>query len=453
MAKLKTIPFVAILAAAVLALAPASAVGAPKGKGKVRYDDLAPVLQPSFVTVSKWKSPELTYGFLNGTSDIAGTGEQQSVRNALNLWLTVSKLSFTELTANPSLAQIRIQWATGSHGDCCPFDGEADFKGKGSVLAHAFYPEDGDLHFDDGENWTTGTNFELSQPIDLETVALHELGHSVGLGHSSDPDSIMYEFYEGSHRFLDIDDVLGVQSLYGYSTGLYHLRQALSAGPPSITFRYGIVLGGRSVVGDWDGDGDQTIGSYYPPGASFYLRNSNSPGAAEYEFEWGKSEDLPIAGDWDGDGDQTVGLYRPSTSTFYLNNTNANDPADYTFSFGKAGDIPVAGDWNGDGVDSVGVYRTSNYSFYLKNKNDASGADYEFQYGLGPATPVVGDWDGDGDTTIGGYVAADSGWYLRNFNNNGAAQYEFHYGDGGGLIPVTGDWDGDGDTTAGLFQN
>jgi hypothetical protein len=423
------------------------------GEANFLYDDLEE--EQGFSTTTPWKNPALTYGFLNGTSDIAGTAEQQAVRDAMNLWHTVSNVSFTENTSNPSLAQIRVSWVTGEHGDGFPFDGKANcFTEKGVVLAHTFFPENGDVHFDDDEEWTTGSGFACEQPVDLMTVALHELGHSLGLKDlKEDEGSIMYGAYLGTRRYLDIDDILGVQSLYGYSTGLYHLRYANSEGPPGITFRYGVVLGGRSVIGDWDGDGDQTIGSYYPPGASFYLRNSNTPGAAEYEFEWGKSEDLPIAGDWDGDGDQTIGLYRPSTSTFYLNNTNANDPADYTFSFGKAGDIPIAGDWNGDGVDSVGVYRTSNYSFYLKNKNDASGADYEFQYGLGPATPVVGDWDGDGDTTVGGYVAADSGWYLRNFNNNGAAQYEFHYGDGGNFIPVTGDWDGDGDATAGLFQN
>lgn len=416
-----------------------------------------PPAASAYKTTTPWESPSLTYGFLNGTADITGTNEQQSIRDAMSLWQTVSKVTFTENTANPSLAQIRLKWALGEHGDSSPFDGASNCIAKGLTLAHAFFPkqsESGDVHFDDDEIWTTNATspFEC-QPVDVMAVALHEIGHSLGLEHSGNESSTMYENVADTRRFLDIDDILGVQSLYGYSTPLFHLRAGNSSGPPFATFRYGIVLGGLAVIGDWDGDGDQTIGSYYPPGASFYLRNSNSNGAAEMEFEWGKSGDLPIAGDWDGDGDQTIGLYRPSNSTFYLNNTNANDAADYEFKFGTSGDIPVAGDWNGDGTDSVGVYRTSNYSFYLKNKNDTSGADYEFQYGLGPATPVVGDWDGDGDTTIGGYVPADSGWYLRNFNNNGAAQYEFHYGDGGKFTPVTGDWDGNSVTTPGVYQN
>jgi len=35
------------------------------------------------------------------------------------------------------------------------------------------------------------------------------------------------------------------------------------------------------IVGDWDGNGTTTIGVYEPSTASFYLRNSNTPGVAD----------------------------------------------------------------------------------------------------------------------------------------------------------------------------
>jgi len=415
-----------------------------------------PAVASAYKATTPWGSPALTYGFINGTSDIAGTEEQLAIQEAMDIWDTVSKVTFTENKANPSLAQIRIEWATGEHGHGQPFDGKSNcLKETGLVLAHAAYPANGgDIHFDDDELWANEFGFPCSHPTDLVSVALHELGHSLGLEHEKEKeDAIMFPGYLG-HRYLDIDDILGIQSLYGYSTGLYHLRDENTAGPPENTFRYGTVLGSRSVIGDWDGDGDQTIGIYDPPEEEFYLRNHNDSGASETNFDWGKaSEDKPIAGDWDGDGDQTIGMWRPSNATFYLNDQNENNAAEYTIPLGDPGDVPLAGDWDGDGDDTIGVYRPENKTFYLKNKLEEGWSEVIFVYGLAALTPVVGDWDGDGDDTIGLYDPSDGDWYLRNSNNSGAAEVEPEYGDGGDVIPVTGDWDGDGDTTIGLYQN
>ncbi len=56
------------------------------------------------------------------------------------------------------------------------------------------------------------------QPIDLVTVAAHEIGHALGLGHSNVTCALMNPFYTGSHRYLSQDDVDGVQSIYGNRT-------------------------------------------------------------------------------------------------------------------------------------------------------------------------------------------------------------------------------------------
>lgn len=72
----------------------------------------------------------------------------------------------------------------------------------------------GDVHFDDEETFTV-----KNQPggVDLNWLALHELGHSLGLEHSSNKRAIMYPIYRGYHPGLQLhrDDVMGIQQLYG----------------------------------------------------------------------------------------------------------------------------------------------------------------------------------------------------------------------------------------------
>lgn len=61
------------------------------------------------------------------------------------MWTDVSALTITPTNSTPD---IYAYFATGDHGDGYPFDG------PGKVLAHAFFPENGDAHFDDEEYWS-----------------------------------------------------------------------------------------------------------------------------------------------------------------------------------------------------------------------------------------------------------------------------------------------------------
>ena len=94
-----------------------------------------------------------------------------------------------------------------------------------TVLAHAFQPGTetmfgtggtiaGDVHVDPDWNWVDSATPGAGQ-FDLFTVLLHEFGHSLGLGHSADPSSVMFSTYSGARRTLAADDIAGIQAIYG----------------------------------------------------------------------------------------------------------------------------------------------------------------------------------------------------------------------------------------------
>ena len=58
--------------------------------------------------------------------------------------------------------------------------------------------------------------------------------------------------------------------------------------------------GGPFLVGDWNGDGDNTVGFYNPSTGFFFLKNSNTPGVADWAFVYGVGGATPLVGNWDG---------------------------------------------------------------------------------------------------------------------------------------------------------
>lgn len=177
-----------------------------------RFDELPSETNESAVfqeyqAIAKWSTSTITYYFANGTNKL--DNEQELIQQAFGLWAAQTPLTFTE-TTDEDAANIIVGWASGEHGDGDPFDGPGD------VLAHASFPNPYDdrqvfLHFDDDERWVDSN----TRNVDLLTVAAHEIGHTLGLAHSSDPNSLMFPSYDGPRRFLGDDDIAGIQDLYG----------------------------------------------------------------------------------------------------------------------------------------------------------------------------------------------------------------------------------------------
>jgi len=150
-----------------------------------------------------------------------------SIQEALSLWAAVAPLNFVEVpdigppvsefqyAVTPGMADMRL--------------GHHIIDGFGNVKAHGYYPSSttqglsGDVHFDDYDRWAYVGS--LTYP-DLLGCAEHEIGHALGLDHSSFTDAVMYPTFHRMNGlgtgFLTADDIAGIRAIYGAGVGSVH---------------------------------------------------------------------------------------------------------------------------------------------------------------------------------------------------------------------------------------
>lgn len=119
----------------------------------------------------QWKISEYHYFLSNRDIDEAAT-------RAMKMWSDVCNLDFTQVWH--SLPDIELSFQSpSSHDQVC------DMSFGSYTAAHyvigTINPKK--IHFNTGLNWTTN---------DLALLIAHEIGHTLGIGHSKDRDSIMY---------------------------------------------------------------------------------------------------------------------------------------------------------------------------------------------------------------------------------------------------------------------
>jgi subtilisin-like proprotein convertase family protein len=169
----------------------------------------------------------VTYSFMpngvqleGGRTNVAITslpGFQQcfldKIHAAFDAWEAVADIQFVEVADNGvsietpgAVGHIRI----GAH----------TMNGIGGELAHAYFPPPngslvsapGDMHFDVAENWACSPG---AGQFDIGFVALHEIGHSIGLLHEPTVLAVMNAFYNPALSGLQPDDISGAAAIYG----------------------------------------------------------------------------------------------------------------------------------------------------------------------------------------------------------------------------------------------
>ena len=151
-----------------------------------------------------------------------------SIEQALGLWADVAPLNFIEVPdqggpipfgnyPDGQFGQIRFRHIF--------INGPDPPVGDPIAKAQAYFPFNsgniaGDVEFDDGDPWQAiGT----THVPDILGAATHEIGHTLGLGHTPVEGAVMYWIfhrYDGPGTgFLTPVDVAGIQAIYGAGHG------------------------------------------------------------------------------------------------------------------------------------------------------------------------------------------------------------------------------------------
>src|SRR5271167_1314121 len=138
-----------------------------------------------------WSKSHLTWTFINYPTHLNVSHKNAiyyEFLGAFRSWETISHFEF-EFIQNNTGADIVINFMPPKHK---LFEDDIHFS-KGT-LAHAFFPESGAIHMNDNVNWSLSF-YPQPNTVNMFYVALHEIGHSLGLNHIIDLNSIMFPAY------------------------------------------------------------------------------------------------------------------------------------------------------------------------------------------------------------------------------------------------------------------
>lgn len=140
------------------------------------------------------------WSLMKGYEKVSDEIVENLLTQAFAVWTQYLNITITKSHKNDPYADIKIGFYSKNHEnheEC-----QHKFDGPGGKFAHSTYPamaESTYMHFDNDEQWLfddkiTLTNYFTKRPV-FKAIAIHEVGHILGLTHNDVTNSVMNTVY------------------------------------------------------------------------------------------------------------------------------------------------------------------------------------------------------------------------------------------------------------------
>ena len=181
-----------------------------------------------------WEAKQATYHVgMSGTSP-SGTSWNTSFKRAMSSWTAATNFEFLVVDSFRDPCSGRANNGFGDNISAVDFTADVCGNAFGSsTLAVTLTAgtclnqectggikiKDADIVFKNSEKWDVYTGPRRSGVLDFERVALHELGHALGLRHENSNPAIMQPLVTDTHT-LQADDINGANVIYPGSANI-----------------------------------------------------------------------------------------------------------------------------------------------------------------------------------------------------------------------------------------